>query len=103
MPSSAQSGRISTSTSRVHSEYSICTALSGCVAWARRRRARLAYAEIAHLALAHEITHCPDCVLDRHGRIDTMDVIKVDDISFEPLQTAFAARLDVFRPSIRGR
>ena len=68
-----------------------------------RRRAGLAYAEIAHLALAHEITHCPDRVLDRHGRIDTMDVIKVDDIGFEPLQTALAARLDVFRPSIRGR
>ena len=39
-----------------------------------RRRAGLAYAEIAHLALSHEITHCPDRVLDRHGRIDTMDV-----------------------------
>src|SRR5439155_19006310 len=101
MPSSSQSGRISASTSRVHSEYSICTALSGCAAWAppNRRRAGLAYAQIAHLALAHQITHCSDRVLDRHGRIDAMDVIKVDDIGFEPVQAALAARLDVCRPS----
>src|SRR5947207_13318803 len=63
-----------------------------------RRRAGLAYAEIAHPALAHEITHCPDRVRDRHGRNDTMDVIKVDDIGFEPLQTALAARLDEAMP-----
>src|SRR5205814_10056338 len=68
-----------------------------------RRRAGLAYAEIAHPALVHEITHCPDRVLDRHGRIDTVDVIKVYDIGFEPLQAALAARLDVFRPSSQGR
>src|SRR5438105_12471562 len=80
MPSSSQSGWISASTSRDHREYSTCTALSGCAAWAcHRRRTDLAYTEIVHLALAHEITHCPDRVLDRHGRIDTMDVIKVDD------------------------
>src|SRR5205823_13599201 len=30
--------------------------------------------------------------------IDTMDVIKVDDIGFEPLQTALAARLDEAMP-----
>ena len=66
-----------------------------------RRRAGLAYAEMAHLALAHEITHCPNRVLDRHGRIDTMDVIEVDDIGFEPLQAALAARPDVFGPAVR--
>jgi hypothetical protein len=58
---------------------------------------------MAHLAVAHEIAHRPDRVLDRHGRIDTMDVVEVDDIGFEPLQAALAARLDVVRPAVRRR
>src|SRR5699024_8594800 len=36
MPSSAQVGSTSGSGSRVHSEYSLCTAVTGWVAWARR-------------------------------------------------------------------
>src|SRR5215472_9821584 len=36
MPSASQSGKISLSTSRVHREYSICKAASGCTACARR-------------------------------------------------------------------
>ena len=46
MPSSARVGSISASMSRVHSEYSLCSAVTGMTAWARRmvaaapRRAR---------------------------------------------------------------
>ena len=36
MPSSRSTGRISLSTCRVHSEYSVCSAVIGCTAWARR-------------------------------------------------------------------
>ena len=36
MPSSRHVGRISASTSRVHNEYSVCSAVIGCVACARR-------------------------------------------------------------------
>ena len=36
MPSSRSVGRISSSRSRVKSEYSVCSAVIGCVAWARR-------------------------------------------------------------------
>jgi transglutaminase-like putative cysteine protease len=45
----------------------------------------------------------PDRVLDRHGRIDTMDVVEVDDIGFEPLQAVLAGRLDVLRSAVRCR
>jgi hypothetical protein len=34
----AECGEISASRSRVHSEYSVCSALIGCTAWARRTR-----------------------------------------------------------------
>ena len=67
------------------------------------RRASLADAEVANFALAHELAHRPDRVLDRHRWIDTVDVVEVDDIGFEALQAALAARLDVFRPAVRGR
>ncbi|MDR8413276.1 hypothetical protein MTP10_31660 [Nonomuraea sp. 3-1Str] len=36
MPSSRQVGRISSSTPRLNSEYSIWTSVIGCTAWARR-------------------------------------------------------------------
>ena len=65
------------------------------------RRASLADAEVANFALAHELAHRPDRVLDRHGPIDTMDVVEVNDIGLEPLQAALAARLNVFWPAVR--
>src|SRR5690348_6490817 len=34
--------------------------------------------------------------------IDTVEVVEVDDIGFEPLKTAVAAPFGVFRPPIRG-
>src|SRR4051812_37974787 len=36
MPSSSSVGRISRSGSRHHKEYSLCSAVTGCTAWARR-------------------------------------------------------------------
>ena len=36
MPSSSRAGRISSSGSRQNSEYSLCSAVTGCTAWARR-------------------------------------------------------------------
>jgi hypothetical protein len=41
----------------------------------------------------HEIGHRPDRILDRHGRVDAVDVVEVDDIGFEPRRAALAARL----------
>jgi hypothetical protein len=57
---------------------------------------------MAHLTLVHEVAHRSDGVLDRHGRIDTMDVIEVDDIGFEPLQAALAARPNASSLKSRG-
>src|SRR5882724_8351108 len=68
-----------------------------------RRRAGLAYAEMAHLALSHQIAHRPNRILDRHGRIDAVNVVEVDDIRCEPPQAALAAYLDVLRSAVRGR
>jgi len=56
----------------------------------------------ANFALADEFAHRAHGVFDRHGRIDTMDVVEVNDIGLEPLETALAAPFDIFRPPIRG-
>jgi len=36
------------------------------------------------------------------GRIDTMDVVEVNDIGFDPLQAALAARIDAHRGERRA-
>ena len=53
---------------------------------ADRGDARLRQAERAHLALAHQIGHRADRLLDRHVRIDPVLVEKVDHLHPEPLQ-----------------
>ena len=70
MPSSRSVGRISASTSRDHSEYSVCTAAIGWTACARRivSGARLAEPDVADLALADELGHRADRLLDRRAR-----------------------------------
>src|ERR1700680_2591024 len=80
----------------------ICTALSGWVAWGRR----IVAAPASHRPRWRTLPWCTrsliaPTVLDRHGRIDTMDVIEVNDIGFEPLQASLAARPDVFGPAVR--
>src|SRR5882672_7692041 len=68
---------------------------------ADRLRPGLADAEMAYLALAHEIAHRTDRVLDRHIRVDPVDVIKIDDFGLEPLQAAVAAGPEGFWAAVR--
>ena len=61
--------------------------------WSRKRYER-------HLALLHELRHGADGILDRHGRIDAVRVIKIDGVDAEPLQARLAGRNDKLRPAI---
>src|SRR5215472_8441177 len=101
MPSASQSGKISLSTSRVHREYSICRAASGCTACARRMVAAPASQMPRYLALADKFAHRADRVLDRNGRIHPMDVIEVDDVGLEPPEALLAGFAHTFRPAVR--
>src|ERR1700747_659236 len=65
------------------------------------RRSGLADAETAHLALADELAHRADCVLDRNGRIDPMDVIEVDNVGLQPSEALLAGFAHIFRPAGR--
>ena len=85
MPSSRHAGRISSSTSRAHSEYSVCSAVMGWIfeARAQRLRSRLGQAEVAHLARFHQPRHRAHRVLDRHVRVDAVQVVEVDGVDAE--------------------
>ena len=58
--------------------------------------ARLGQAEVAHLALAHEIAHRAGDVLDRHRRIDAMLIEEIDMVGAEPAQRPLDRLADVF-------
>ena len=67
---------------------------------ADRLLARLGQAEEAHLALAHELGHRADDVLDRHRGIDAVLVEQVDVVGAQPAQRAFDRLADVLGPAV---
>ena len=86
MPSSRSSGSTSGSWSRVHSEYSDCSAVIGCTACARRMvfDPRLRQPDVADLALGHQFGDGADGVLDRGVGVDAVLVVQVDVVGAEP-------------------
>ena len=87
MPSSRQVGRISSSTSRIQSEYSVCSAAIGWTACARRIVAGAAsrQPEVSDLAVLHELRHRADGLLDRDLGVDAVLVVEVDVVDAEAL------------------
>ena len=97
MPSSRSRGRISSSTSRVHSEYSVWSAATGCTAWARRIVAGrcLGESEVSDLALGDEVGDGCRGLLDRRVRVDPVLVVQVDVVGAEASQRALDGCPDV--------
>ena len=88
MPSSASVGSTSASGSRVHSEYSLCTAVTGLhgVRGADRRGGRLGQPEVLDLALGDQFADRAGDVLDRHVRVDAVLVEQVDRVDAQSLR-----------------
>ena len=63
-------------------------------------RPGLGQSEVADLALAHQVGHSPDGVLDRSVRVDPMLVVQVDVVSAEALQGALDGGADVRRGAV---
>jgi hypothetical protein len=57
-------------------------------------------AEKSHLALLDKARHRADGLLDRHGRVDPVLVIEIDDLDAEPLQARLADLRDIGRPAV---
>ena len=95
-------GRISASTPRSHSEYSLCRAEIGWTAWARRRTSGrdLAQAERPDLALRDEFGHGSDGVLNGDARVQPVVVVQVDPVRVEAPQAGLARGLHVFGTSV---
>ena len=102
MPSSRSSGSTPASGSRVHSEYSDCSAVIGWTAWARRMVSDpgLGQADVADLALGHEFGQGADGVLDGRVRVDPVLVVEVDVVGAEPLQGSLEGGADVRRAAV---
>lgn len=80
-PSLLQSGIISASISRVTIEYSDCRAAIRWISFARVSVAALTSERpSAHFPGLHKARHRADQILDGHGGIASVHVVKVDDI-----------------------
>ena len=92
MPSSRSVGSTSSSRSRVQSEYSLCSALIGCTACARRivSARGLGETEVADLAGIDQLGHRAHRLLDRDVRIDAVLVVEVDVVDGQAAQRRVA-------------
>src|SRR5579885_1377045 len=101
MPSSRHVGMISSSGSRVHSEYSVCSALIGHVLCARRMVEAAASESPRQRTLPSSTSrHCAHRLFDGYINVNPMLVVKVDCLHVQPPQTGFASLTDVFRPPV---
>ena len=103
MPSSARAGRTSASGRRHHSEYSLCTAVTGWTAWARRIVPAAASDRPKCLTLpaCDELFDRAGDVLDRHVGVHAVLVVQVDHVDAEAAQRAVGGLRDVLGPAIR--
>ena len=102
MPSSRSSGSSSASGSRVHSEYSVCSAAIGMhrVGAADRGGAGLGQPDVADLALGDELGQRADGILDGRVRVDPVLVVQVDVVGAQPLEGALDRDADVRRAAV---
>jgi hypothetical protein len=104
MPSSSSVGMISASGLRHQSEYSLCSAVTGWTACARRMVCTPGFgeAEVLHLALLDQVLHRAGHVFDRHVRIDAVLIEQVDGVGPSRLSEPSADLLDVLGPAVQA-
>jgi hypothetical protein len=104
MPSSSSVGRSSSSGRRHHSEYSLCTAVTGWTAWpaADRLHACLGEAKVPHLAFLDQLLHGSRHVFDRHVGIDAVLVEETTSTLCVPPGRRWLASISL-SPDVAGR
>ena len=93
---------MSASRLRSQSEYSLCSAETGCSAWARRMLAAPASERPKNSTLPSliKIADRAGDLLDRHGRIDAVLVEQIDMVRAEPAERSLDGRADRLRPAV---
>jgi hypothetical protein len=91
------------SASRENSEYSICSATTGCTALPRfSDSAELSESEMKRfLPFLDELGHSPDAVLDRHFRIDARHAKDVERLDSKIFQALLAGLTQITRIASR--
>ena len=102
MPSSSSVGMMSCSGSRHHSEYSLCSAVTGWTAWARRMLLDPGFgqAEVADLAGGDEVADGAGDVFDGDVRVDAVLVEEVDVVGAQPAQRVVGDLPDAFGSAV---
>ena len=104
IPSSSSVGSTSASGSLHHSEYSLCSAVTGWTACARRIVCTPASDRPKCLTLPcpNQLLHRARHVLDRHLGVDPVLVEEIDRVDLEPLERGLGDLLDVLRPAVQA-
>ena len=102
MPNSRSAGMTSASRLRSQSEYSLCSAETGCSAWARRILATpaLGAPKSQRLALFDQIADSSGDIFDWNGPIDPVLVEEIDVIGLEPAERPIDGLADRLRPAV---
>ena len=104
-PVRAGLGNIPSSWSRVHSEYSDCTAVIGCTACARR----MVFTPTSDRPMwrifpaRDQLGQRPDGVFDRGVAVEAVLVVEVDVVGPQPFQGTVHGDADVVGAAVRGR
>jgi hypothetical protein len=90
--------------SRVHSEYSLCSASDrvGGVRAADRAGPGLGEPEVLDLTLGDELGHGAGDVLDRHRRVDPVLVEQVDPVRAQPPQGGIGDPADLLWADVQA-
>ena len=105
MPSSSSVGSTSSSGSRHHSEYSLCSAVTGCTACARRIVCTPASDSPKCLTLPSRISSFTAPATSSIGTfgIDAVLIEEIDRVGLEPLQRRLGDLADVRGPAVQTR
>src|SRR2546428_6293498 len=100
MPSSSSVGNTSASGRLHHSEYSLCTAVTGTTACARRIVCAPASERPKCLTFPNQVLDRCGHLFDGHVRVHTVLIEQIDGLDPESLERALGALLDMLWPPI---
>ena len=84
-------------------EYSLCRAVTGWTAWARRMWSALGFGqpEMLDLACLDQILHRPGHIFDGHVRVGPVLVKQIDGLDPQALERSLGHPLDLLWPAVQ--
>ena len=85
-------------------EYSLCRAVTGCTAWARRMRSAPDFGQpkVLDLAFPDQILDRAGHIFDGHVRVGPVLVEQIDGLDPQALERGLGDPLDLLRPAVQA-